>query len=80
MVRALSGQTPRREFIMPRNSNSRKYRPCFDQFESKQLLSGGLLSQGAQTLVQAPAPVSSQAPHLVASPDGTGKGIVIITP
>jgi hypothetical protein len=80
MVRAPSGQTPRERSIMPRNTNTRKFHPSLDQFESKQLLSGGLLTQGAQAIVQPPAPVSSHAQHLVASPDGTGKGIVIITP
>jgi hypothetical protein len=80
MVRASSGQTPRRRSIMPRNSSSRNYRPCFENFESKQLLSAGVLSHGAQVLVQASAPVSAQAEVQVASPDGTGKGIVITTP
>jgi len=64
---------------MPRNTNTRKYRPSFDQFESKQLLSAGLLTQPMHVVLQAPAPASSQAQHHVASPDGTGKGIVIIT-
>jgi hypothetical protein len=80
MVRAPSGQKPRRRSIMPRNSINRKYRPCVDGLESKQLLSGGLVTQGAQAIVQPPDPVPSHAQHLVASPDGTGKGIVIITP
>jgi hypothetical protein len=64
---------------MPRNTNTRKFRPSLDQFESKQLLSGGLLTQGAQLALQAPATVSSQAQHPIASPDGTGTGGRIIT-
>jgi hypothetical protein len=82
MVRASTGQPPRRRSIMPRTSINRKYRPCFENFESKQLLSTGVLTHGAQALVQVQAtvPVSSQAEVLHASPDGTGKGIVIITP
>ncbi len=64
---------------MPRNTNTRKFRPSLDQFESKQLLSGGLLTQGAQTLMQAPVNGSAQVQHPVASPDGTGGGKVIIT-
>jgi hypothetical protein len=65
--------------MFPRNSIERKYRPCFEAFECKQLLSGGLLTHGAQALVQATAPVTSPAELRLASPDGTGKGIVIIT-
>ncbi len=80
MVRASSGRTPRRRSIMLRTSIDRKYRPCFDNLESKQLLSTGVLTHGAQALVQAEAPVSAQAEVQHASPDGTGKGIVIITP
>jgi hypothetical protein len=64
---------------MRRNSSNRKYRPCFEGLESKQLLSAGLLGHGAQAIVPAPAPVSSQAEHQGVTPDGTGKGIVIIT-
>ncbi len=80
MVRASSGQTPRGRSMMPRNSIKRKYRPCFEGLECKQLLSAGLLTHGAQALVQATAPASSQAENPGrASPDGTGKGIVIIT-
>jgi len=79
MVRAPSGQTPRGRSIMPRNSITRKYRPCFEALESKQLLSAGLLTHGAQALVHVTAPVSSQAEHQAARPCGTGKGIVIIT-
>ena len=60
MVRAPSGQTPRGRSIMPRNSIKRKYRPCFEALECKQLLSAGLLTHGLQALVQATAPVSSQ--------------------
>jgi hypothetical protein len=79
MVRAPSGQTPRTRSIMPRTTTNRKFRPCVDQFESKQLLSGGLVTQGAQVVVQAPATVSTQAQHPIASPDGTGTGGRIIT-
>ncbi len=63
MVRAPSGQTPRRRSIMPRNSIKRNYRPCFESLECKQLLSGGLLTHGAQAVVQATVPVSSQVEH-----------------
>ena len=73
MVRAQSGQTPRGRSIMPRNSINRKYRPSFEGLESKQLLSAGLLGHGAQAIVQAPAPVSSQVQHQGVMPDGTGK-------
>jgi hypothetical protein len=65
---------------MRRNPTNRKYRPSLEQFESKQLLSGGLLSQGTQTLMKAAVPVTSQTQHVVGSPYGTGKGGVIITP
>jgi hypothetical protein len=80
MVRASTGQTPRRRSIMPRHSINRTYRPSFDNLEYKQLLSAGVLTHGTQALVQATAPVSAQAEVQHASPDGTGKGIVIITP
>jgi hypothetical protein len=80
MVRAPSGQTPRRRSVMPRTSINRKYRPCFDNLEYKQLLSAGVLTHGTQALVQATVPVSAQAEVQSASPDGTGKGIVITTP
>jgi hypothetical protein len=79
MVRAFSGQTPRGNSMFPRNSSKRKYRPCFEALECKQLLSGGLFTHGAQALVQATAPVTSRKELRLASPDGTGKGIVIIT-
>jgi hypothetical protein len=65
--------------MFSRNSIERKYRPCFDALESKQLLSGGLLTPATKALVQATAPVTSPAELRLASPDGTGKGIVIIT-
>jgi hypothetical protein len=65
---------------MPRHSIDRKYRPCCENLEGKQLLSGGVLTHGAQVVVQATVPVSSHAQDQTASPDGTGKGIVIITP
>ena len=64
---------------MPRNSINRKYRPCFENLETKQLLSGGLLTHGAQALVQTTAPVSSPAEQQGVRPNGTGKSIVIIT-
>jgi hypothetical protein len=79
MVRAPSGQTPRGRSIMPRSSINRKFRPRFENLDSKQLLSGGLLGHGAQALVQAPAPVSSHVMHQGFRPDGTGKSVVIIT-
>jgi hypothetical protein len=64
---------------MPRKSINRKYRPRFENLETKQLLSAGLLGHGAQALVQAPAPVSSHVVHQGMTPDGTGKSVVIIT-
>jgi hypothetical protein len=79
MVRAPSGQTPRGNSMNPRNSIKRKYRPCFEALECKQLLSAGLPTHGAQALVQATAPPSSHVQLQGVSPDGTGKGIVIIT-
>jgi hypothetical protein len=78
-VRAPSGQTPRRRSIMPRNSINRKLRPCFENLESKQLLSVGVLTHAAQTVVQTPAPVSSHVKHQGVTPDGTGKSVVIVT-
>ena len=63
----------------PRNSIKRKFRPCCEALEHKQLLSAGLLTPGAPALVQAIAPAASQVHHHDASPDGTGKGIFIIT-
>ena len=65
--------------MFPRNSSKPKYRPSFEALECKQLLSGAVLTHGAQSLVQVTVPVSSQVLHQGASPDGTGKGIVIIT-
>ena len=79
MVRAPSGQTPRGRSMFARNSINRKHRPWFEHLECKQLLSAGLLSGGAQALVQATTPVSSQAWHEGVIPNGTGKGIIIIT-
>ena len=79
MVRAPSGHTPRRILMTPRNSIKRKYRPSIEALECKQLLSAGLLTHGPQALVQAIAPATSQVHHHDASPDGTGKGIFIIT-
>jgi hypothetical protein len=79
-VRASSGQKPRRRSIMPRHSINRRYRPCFDNLESKQLLSAGVLTDGAHAVVHATVPVSSHAEVHHAISDGTGKGIVIITP
>ena len=65
--------------MTPRNSIKRKYRPCFEALECKQLLSGGMMTHGAQALVQSTAPVASEIQHPGVSPDGTGKGIFIIT-
>jgi hypothetical protein len=79
MVRAPSGQTPRRTLMTPRNSIKRKYRPSIEALECKQLLSAGLLTKGAQALVQATAPAASHVQLPVVTPDGTGKGIFIIT-
>jgi hypothetical protein len=79
MVRAPSGQTPRSISMNPLNGINRKFRPCCEALECKQLLSAGLLTHGAQALVQAIAPAASQVHHQGASPDGTGKGIFIIT-
>jgi hypothetical protein len=63
----------------PRNSIKRKYRPCFEALECKQLQSAGLLIHGPQALAQATAPVASHVQHQGVTPDGTGKGIFIIT-
>ena len=79
MVRAQSGQTPRGRSIMPRNLTYRKCRPSFEGLETKQLLSAGPFGHGAQAIVQAPAPVSSQVVYRGVMPDGTGKSVVIIT-
>jgi hypothetical protein len=79
MVRAPSGHTPRRILMTPRNSIKRKYRPSIEALECKQLLSAGLLTKGAQALVQATAPAASHVQLPVVTPDGTGKGIFIIT-
>jgi hypothetical protein len=79
MVRAPSGQTPRRILMTPRNSIKRKYRPSIEALECKQLLSAGLLTKGAQALVQAAAPAASEIQLQGVIPDGTGKGIFIIT-
>jgi hypothetical protein len=64
---------------MPRRSINRKYRPRFENLESKQLLSGGLLGHGPQMIVQNPPPVSLHVVHQGIRPDGTGKTVVIIT-
>jgi hypothetical protein len=79
MVRAPSGQSPRGILMIPRNSTKRKFRPGFDSLESKQLQSAGLLSHGVQALVQTAAPAASHMQRPVVTPDGTGKGIYIIT-
>jgi hypothetical protein len=63
----------------PRNSIKRKHRPCFEALERKQLLSAGLLTHGPQALVQSTAPAASHVQHQGVIPDGTGKGIFIIT-
>jgi hypothetical protein len=65
--------------MFPRNSSKPKYRPSFEALECKQLLSATVLTHGAHALVQTTVPVSSQVQHLGVTPDGTGKGIVIIT-
>jgi hypothetical protein len=79
MVRAQSGQTPKGRPMITRNTIKRIYRPRFESLESKQLLSGGLLTHGAQAVVHATAPVSSHVEFQKALPDGTGNGVVIIT-
>jgi hypothetical protein len=79
MVRAPSGQTPRSISMNPRNGINRKFRPCCEALEHKQLLSTRLLPSGAQALAQAIAPAASDVQHRGVSPDGTGKGIFIIT-
>jgi hypothetical protein len=63
----------------PRNSIKRKYRPCFEALECKQLLSGGLLAHGAQVFAKPTTPAPSQIQHHGVIADGTGKGIFIIT-
>jgi hypothetical protein len=63
----------------PRNGINRKFRPYCEALEHKQLLSAGLLTHGPHALAQAIAPTASQVHHQDASPDGTGKGIFIIT-
>ena len=65
---------------MPRNSLKRKYRPCLESLECKQLLSAGLLTHAGQAIVSAPTPVSSQVQNQGILPCGTGRGIIIITP
>jgi hypothetical protein len=79
MVRAPSGQTPKGNLMIPRNSIKRNYRPCIEALECKQLLSAGMMTHGAQALVPAAAPVSSHIQQPVVTPDGTGKAIYIIT-
>ena len=79
MVRAPSGQTPRRIPMNPRNFINRKYRPCCEALERKQLLSTGVLTSGPQALAQVTTRVSSHVEHPVVTPNGTGKGIFIIT-
>lgn len=65
--------------MITRNTIKRIYRPRFESLENKQLLSGGLLTHGAQAVVHATVPVSSHVQHQGARPDGTGTGTVIIT-
>ncbi len=65
--------------MLPRNSNTRKFRPCFESLEHKQLLSTGLLTLGTQPLVSVTVPVSSQVVHVGVEPCGTGTGSIIIT-
>jgi hypothetical protein len=79
MVRAPSGPTPRGTAVITRNSTKRNYRPAVEGLELKQLLSAGFATAGVQSAPPAVAVVTHDAPHFVVSPDGTGKGIVIIT-
>jgi len=64
---------------MTRSFIKRKYRPGFEALEHKQLLSAAIPTFGTEANVHAPAQVSVQAQHETIRPDGTGKGIVIIT-
>jgi hypothetical protein len=65
--------------MMPRSRVTRKYRPGLEALEPKRLLSAGPPACGFKPLVQATAPVSSQAPCQTILACGTGKGIRIIT-
>ena len=65
--------------MFSRNSSKPKYRPSFEGLECRQLLSAAVLTRGTPAIVQTTVPVSSQVQHLGVTPDGTGKGIVIIT-
>ena len=79
MVRAASGPTPKGTTVFTRNSAKQKYRPAVEALELKQLLSAGFVTHAVQTAPPVVAVVTHEAPHFVVNPDGTGKGIVIIT-
>ena len=65
--------------MLPRRSVTRKYRPRLEALETKQLLSAGPPTGGPQILLQAPAPLSSQAECGPLQTCGTGTSIRIIT-
>ena len=65
--------------MMPRRSVARKYRPRLEALEPKQLLSAAPPTGGPQVLLQAAAPLSSQAQCGPLQPCGTGTSIRIIT-
>ena len=64
---------------MRHNSGKRKYRPSLEGLEARRFLSGGLLAGGAGAVVRATSFAASGAECAGIHPDGTGKGIVIIT-
>jgi hypothetical protein len=79
MVRASSGQMPQGKTMTARRIRREMYRPGIESLERKQLLSTGLLS-GVATALATPVPALVIAqPHRGVTPDGTGKGIIIIT-
>ncbi len=65
--------------MFTRNSAKRKYRPAVEALELKQLLSAGLATAVVQSAPPVVSVVTQEAPHFIVNPDGTGKGIVIIT-
>jgi hypothetical protein len=64
--------------MFARNSPKRKYRPRFEPLEGKQLLSAALPTSAVAPPAQVVALVAPQPQHNI-QPDGTGKGIIIIT-
>jgi hypothetical protein len=79
MVRALPGQLSKGSTMMTRDSSKRKYRPCIEGLERKDLCSNGLLAVAPSAFVFQNSPETPSPPALQFATCGTGKGTIIIT-